>query len=119
MTRIKTKRAYEPAEASDGFRVLVDRLWPRGIKKDELEADIWEKDIAPSASLRQWFHKDKVKNWGKFQTKYAHELATSEAAKAFAEKIRQHKTVTLLYAAKDEHNHTLVLRPFLEKQLED
>lgn len=109
---------YQPDEKNDGFRVLVDRLWPRGIKKESLHYDSWEKDLAPSPALRSWYHEDLEGHWEDFVKKYRLELAKSEAVKAFSEKIKDRKTVTLLYAAKDEtQNHALVLKEYLEKTL--
>lgn len=118
MTEIKMKRVYEPYDSKDGIRVLADALWPRGIKKETLNYDFWEKDIAPSKALRQWFHHDKNKNWDAFTLQYNQELEKSAAIKEFAERMEQYKTVTLIYAAKDpEHNHVLILKSFIEKLL--
>ena len=115
---IKTKRIYDTYSPDDGFRILVDRLWPRGVKKETLKYDSWEKDIAPSNELRRWFHQDKTGNWNEFESRYARELESSDSAKAFIEEIKPHKTITLLYGAKDrEHNQVLILKPFLERQL--
>jgi uncharacterized protein YeaO (DUF488 family) len=120
MTQIKTKRVYEPYGKEDGARILVDKLWPRGIKKEKLKYDIWAKDIGPSKQLREWFHEDKAGNWKKFKSRYSRELEASGAVSDLVEKIKRHKTVTLIYAAKDqEHNHVLILRPLIEKQLKD
>jgi uncharacterized protein YeaO (DUF488 family) len=118
MTQIKTKRVYEIYSEEDGIRILVDKLWPRGIKKEDLKYDIWEKDIVPSDSLRKRFHEDKINNWDKFKSQYHQELLDSESVKTFIERIRQYPMVTLLYAAKDaERNHILILKPFLEHKL--
>lgn len=118
MTEIKMKRVYEPYDSKDGIRVLVDNLWPRGIKKEKLIYDLWEKDIAPSKALRQWFHKDKNENWDTFKSLYNQELEKSDAIKDFVKRIEMYKTATLIYAAKDpEHNHVLLLRLFIEKLL--
>lgn len=112
------KRIYAPYDSKDGVRVLVDTLWPRGIKKEMLKYDFWEKDIAPSTALRQWFHKDKIKNWDKFKTLYNQELEASNSIKDFAKRMEQYKTITLIYAAKDpDHNHVLILRSFMEQLL--
>lgn len=118
MTEIKMKRVYEPYDSKDGIRVLVDALWPRGIKKEKLNYDFWEKDIAPSKALRQWFHHDKNKNWDAFALQYNQELENSAALKDFTKRMAAYKTVTLIYAAKDpEHNHVLLLKVFIEKLL--
>jgi uncharacterized protein YeaO (DUF488 family) len=115
MKDLPIKRIYEPAEKSDGFRILVDRLWPRGIKKETAGIDVWLKDVAPSTELRQWFHSGD-KDWQEFRHKYLLELKHNPAVGELADLIEQHKTVTLLYAAKDEqHNHALVLKGFLQK----
>jgi len=108
----KIKRVYEPAEASDGCRVLVDRLWPRGKKKQDF--DFWMRDVAPSTSLREWFHEDMETRWEEFKKKYRQELERSSAVKDFISKIKGKKTVTLLYASKNvAENHAVILRDFL------
>src|ERR1700749_2255986 len=110
---IKIKRIYEPAEKTDGYRILVDRLWPRGIKKEDAHIDKWLKEVAPSTELRKWFHKD-MTQWTEFATKYRHELKDNPALEELKADIKEHKTVTLLYAAKDEeHNHALALIGFI------
>ncbi len=112
---IKLKRAYEPKERTDGFRILVDRLWPRGIKKEELDIDVWLKDVAPSAALRKWFNHDAEK-WEIFRSKYIAELEQSECIDEVRSMTAKHITVTLVYSAKDEaHNQAVVLKEFLEK----
>jgi DNA-3-methyladenine glycosylase len=109
---IKTKRIYEPAEEGDGVRILVDRLWPRGIKKDAF--DLWMKDVAPSNDLRKWFHHEDRK-WSEFRTRYRRELAANKTALAQLRTAIKGKTVTLLYGAKDEqHNQAVVLAAFLK-----
>jgi uncharacterized protein YeaO (DUF488 family) len=115
MATIQIKRAYEPKEKSDGFRILVDRLWPRGIKKETLLVDVWLKEIAPSAELRKWFSHD-IKKWEPFKEKYNTELKHSKVAEEIITLVNAHKTVTLVYGAKDEqHNQALVLKEFLQK----
>jgi uncharacterized protein YeaO (DUF488 family) len=111
------KRAYEPAALDDGFRVLVERLWPRGLKKTEVPLDLWLKDIAPSTGLRQWFGHDPAK-WAEFCRRYGDELASRpEAVRVLQEKLGQGK-VTLVYSSKDEeHNAAVALKKFLEGQL--
>jgi uncharacterized protein YeaO (DUF488 family) len=111
---LKIKRIYEPAEKNDGFRVLVDRLWPRGVSKERAELDLWAKDIAPSTALRKWFGHD-LKRWKSFQDKYEKELwGNAGALKALRKLRRAHKNMTLLYGAKDtEHNEAVVLARIL------
>jgi uncharacterized protein YeaO (DUF488 family) len=117
MPAIKIKRIYEPAAKTDGYRILVDRLWPRGIKKEDANIDIWMKEVAPSTELRKWIHQDPEK-WEQFISKYNAELKGSAALQELLDLIHDHKTVTLLYAAKDEErNHALVLERFISKQL--
>ncbi|MGN6215055.1 DUF488 domain-containing protein [Parafilimonas sp.] len=112
---IQLKRAYEEKEKADGFRILVDRLWPRGIKKEDMHVDIWLKDIAPSTALRKWFNHDAAK-WEVFKTKYKAELLQSEALDALKHLTNQHKTVTLVYSAKDEiHNQAAALKELIDK----
>ena len=114
---LKIKRVYEDAEAGDGVRFLVDRLWPRGIKKDDLKMTAWLKDVAPSPELRRWFGHDPAK-WGEFQERYRAELEEHpEAWKPILEKARD-GDVTLLYSARDtEHNSAQLLKSFLEKRM--
>lgn len=104
MTQIRIKRVYEEPNATDGYRVLVDRLWPRGIKKEHLKYDVWEKDITPSPELRKWFHEDQAEHWEGFAAMYRKELENSEAALRFIDTIKHHHTITLLYASK--HRYT-------------
>ncbi len=105
------KRIYEKPDNSDGFRVLVDHLWPRGISKEKAALDLWLKDIAPSNELRIWFAHD-PKKWMAFKTKYTAEIKRNkEASNQLKEITKKQKKVTLLYAAKDEeHNEALVLK---------
>ena len=103
---IKIKRAYQPADEKDGFRILVDRLWPRGISKAKAKLDLWMKDIAPSNNLRQWFNHDQ-KRWDEFQSKYNEELKDKkEFLKHIKDLEKDKSTITLVYGAKDEeHNN--------------
>lgn len=115
---VKIKRVYDPAEETDGLRVLVDRLWPRGIKKADLRCDLWAKDIAPSPALRKLFHEDPGKNWETFEQEYVRELRTSEAFKNFIGTIkdRQPECITLLYAFKNTlKNHAILLQQEITK----
>lgn len=112
-SHLRLKRAYEPAEADDGVRILVDRLWPRGVSKAKAALDDWMKDIAPSAALREWFGHD-PERWPEFQRRYRAELRQHaediDRIRALAKK----KTVTLVYSAHDEaHNDAVVLREVL------
>lgn len=111
---IKLKRIYEQPADSDGLRILVDRLWPRGVSKERAALDGWHKDIAPSNELRKWFGHDPRK-WSAFQKKYRAEIfANQPALDELRALVRQHKTVTLLFAAKDEaHNEAVVLKKLL------
>lgn len=113
---IKIKRVYEPADKQDGYRVLVDRLWPRGLSKETASVDLWLKEIAPSTALRKWFDHD-PKKWKAFQHKYTAELESNEGIKGFGNIMKDHRTITLVYGAKDEaHNQAVVLRDFLSNR---
>lgn len=111
---IVLKRAYEPAAPEDGQRVLVDRLWPRGVSKERAAIDLWLKEIAPSTALRQWFGHEPDR-WEEFQRRYHAELdANAEVVGQLRDVIRTGKT-TLVYGAKDEaHNDAVVLAAYLE-----
>jgi len=113
---IHCKRVYEAPERGDGHRVLVDRLWPRGLKREKADLDEWLKDIAPSDELRHWFGHEPAK-WPEFERRYHAELSSPDmqAQLAHLRKLAKSKTVTLLYAARDEeHNNALVLKEVLE-----
>jgi uncharacterized protein YeaO (DUF488 family) len=110
---LHTKRVYESVSADDGYRVLVDRLWPRGIAKDEAKIDLWLKDIAPSSGLREWFG-HKPERFAEFARCYKAELEANPALAQLKEVITRHETVTLLYGARDEqHNQAIVLAAYL------
>ena len=114
---IKLKRAYEPSSRSDGYRVLVERLWPRGIRKEDLTLDRWEKDIAPSHELRKWFAHDPAK-WSEFKQRYRHELKDRSLAERLHELAARAAdgTVTLVFSSHDtEHNNAVVLKEELER----
>lgn len=114
MPEIVLKRVYEAASPDDGYRILVDRLWPRGLSKENADLDEWDKDIAPSTELRLWFHHD-VRLWEEFSEKYRKELHESNLGKDFMKHHERHKKITLLYAAKDEeHCHAIILKRYLE-----
>ena len=116
MTTITLKRAYEPAGKSDGKRVLVERLWPRGLKKEALHLDAWMKDVAPSTPLRKWFNHD-PKKWNEFRKRYFAELsANPDSWHALIENAPSH--LTLVYSSRDQkHNNAVALREYLEKKL--
>lgn len=110
---IRLKRAYERPDVDDGVRILVDRLWPRGVSKGAAAIDVWMKDIAPSTALRQWFAHDPVR-WEAFRARYAKELrAHADLLEELRARARE-GTVTLVYSARDEaHNDAVVLREIL------
>lgn len=114
---LKVKRVYESTEVSDGVRFLVERLWPRGMKKEKLNMDAWLKDVAPSDSLRRWFEHDPLK-WSEFQKRYRAELDDNPNTWEPILEAMERGDVTLLYSAHDtEHNNALVLKSFLEEHL--
>jgi uncharacterized protein YeaO (DUF488 family) len=111
---IRIKRAYDKPVKEDGTRILVDRLWPRGITKEDAAITDWAKALAPTTELREWFGHDPAL-WQEFQKKYRAELKNNEAVEAFIEEHQQTKVLTLIYAAKDEaHTHAIVLQHYLE-----
>lgn len=116
MNRIHLKRAYETPSADDGMRILVDRLWPRGVTREKAKIDVWVKEIGPSNELRKWFGHD-PELWAEFRKRYYAEFTRNvEAVAALKEAMKGHRVVTLLYAAKDEeHNNAVALKGFLEK----
>lgn len=113
---IQLKRVYELYSKEDGYRVLVDRLWPRGISKEKAHLDLWLKEIAPSTELRKWFGHDPEK-WKEFEKRYKKELDDkTDFVKRLKDLEKKHRKVTFLYGARDtEHNEALVLVDFLEK----
>jgi uncharacterized protein YeaO (DUF488 family) len=114
---IDLKRAYDPPAKGDGHRILVDRVWPRGITRDDLQIDGWLKDLAPSNGLRKWFGHDPAK-WDEFRRRYALEL--EQRSEALGELVEEARTghVTLIFSAKDtEHNNAVALREHLERRL--
>lgn len=112
--KVNIKRVYEPVERGDGLRVLVDRLWPRGLSKASAAIDLWAKDLAPSHELRRWFHSDEG-NWTQFKKRYRKELSAHVTdAKDLRKSIGRRKA-TFLYATKaEEHNHAQLLKAYLE-----
>ena len=116
MTRIRIKRVYEAPAPDDGCRVLVDRLWPRGVRRDALHCDVWARDLAPSAGLRSWYHADPGDRWEEFRRRYTDELRASQAVREFVRGIEGVDTVTLLYASKNAaENHALILQEYLQR----
>ena len=120
---IKIKRVYEKPEADDGYRVLVDKLWPRGIRKADLPYDYWAKELTPSTAARKAFG-HKAENFDAFKERYLGELNTSDEARACAQQLEENamhagdNTITLLYAARDPKiNHAVILREWLEEQM--
>lgn len=120
---IKIKRVYEKPEAGDGYRVLVDKLWPRGIRKADLPYDYWAKELTPSTAARKAFG-HKAENFDAFKERYLGELNTSDEARACAQQLEENamhagdNTITLLYAARDPKiNHAVILREWLEEQM--
>lgn len=110
---VRLKRAYEPAADSDGVRILVDRLWPRGLRKEDAALDEWMKEIAPSAQLREWFGHDPDR-WPEFQRRYAAELRAHAGEIRRLRALARSKPVTLVYSARDSaHNDAVVLREVL------
>ena len=112
-TDVRLKRAYEPPAASDGYRVLIDRLWPRGVRRDGARLDEWARDLAPSGELRRWFGHDPAR-FAEFRRRYTAELAGQEEKLRELRRRARHGTLTLVYAAHDEkHNDAVVLAEIL------
>lgn len=110
---IEIKRIYEPAARTDGMRVLVDRMWPRGIKKDDARIDLWLKDVAPTTSLRRWFD-HRPERWDRFRERYVAELSNNPSL-AELRNLAKKKRVTLIYSARDaDHNQAVVLAEHLK-----
>ena len=114
---IQIKRVYDPSSRTDGTRLLVERLWPRGVKKTSLEIKSWLKDVAPSAELRKWFSHDPAK-WSEFRSRYFAELEANPDAWQPIIEAANHGTVTLIYSSHDtEHNNAVALKEFLNRHL--
>ena len=110
---VRLKRAYEPATSLDGTRILIDRLWPRGVSKDKAALDLWLKEIAPSSGLRQWFGHEPAR-WQEFRDRYSNEVHANAEALAQLRELAQQGPVTLVYSAHDPlHNDAVVLRDIL------
>jgi len=113
MTNIRIKRAYEEPDREDGTRILVDRLWPRGLTKEKARVDLWLKDVAPSTELRKWFAHDPGK-WDEFRSRYLEELKRKKEQLSLLRQEAAKGTVTLVYGAKDqEHNEAVILQRLL------
>ena len=113
MTNIRIKRAYEEPDAEDGTRILVDRLWPRGLTKEKARVDLWLKDVAPSTELRKWFAHDPTK-WAGFRSRYREELKKNKEQLSLLRQEAAKGTVTLVYGAKDQqHNEAVILQRLL------
>lgn len=114
---IKVERIYDNPRGNSSFRILVDRLWPRGLSKDKVKVDLWQKDIAPSNLLRKWFSHDERK-WDEFKKRYFKELEkNSESVNMILDKVKQ-KSVTLLFGSKEEKfNNAMALKEYLEEKL--
>ncbi len=113
MANIRIKRAYEEPDREDGTRILVDRLWPRGLTKEKARVDLWLKDVAPSTELRKWFAHDPGK-WAEFQSRYLEELKRNKEQLSLLRQEAAKGTVTLVYGAKDQqHNEAVILQRLL------
>lgn len=116
MSEIRLKRAYAAEEASDGYRIYIDRLWPRGLSHATFHYDMWDKDIAPTTELREWFHADPDNRWDDFVKRYESELSANPAFKLLTDVVKQHHVVTLLFSSHDvEHNNAVVVKNMLER----
>jgi uncharacterized protein YeaO (DUF488 family) len=113
---VQVKRIFEPASKKDGFRILVDRLWPRGLKKSEAGVDLWLREIAPSAELRKWFNHD-PERWTEFVSDYTFQLNKNwEIVEQLVALIKEHKKVSLLYSTQNEQcNNAIALKAYLDK----
>lgn len=118
--KIELKRAYEPVSPADGFRIYIDRLWPRGLSHETFHYDLWDKEIAPSTELREWYHADPEERWPEFEKRYTEELQANKNLKQLEDIVSQHPVVTLLYSSHDEqHNNAIVVENLLAKNKVD
>jgi uncharacterized protein YeaO (DUF488 family) len=116
VTNIQIKRVYEEPDAKDGKRILVDRLWPRGLTKEKAKVDLWLKDVAPSTELRKWFAHDPAR-WTEFQTRYREELRANKEQFSLLKQEASKGPVTLVYGAKDQqHNEAVILQELLRSK---
>jgi len=111
---IKVDMVYDPIEKDDGVRILVDRIWPRGIKKDKI--DVWLKDIAPSNELRKWYNHD-LNKWEEFKRRYFDELDKNPKINELLQLIRKNENINLLYASKSPYNNAIALKEYIEKKI--
>ena len=112
---IQIKRAYEPSLPTDGYRVYIDRLWPRGLSHETFHYDLWDKEIAPSTELREWFHQDSDNRWDEFEKRYREELLQNPAFTQLKADLVDKPVVTLLYSSHDQdHNNAIVVQQLLE-----
>lgn len=112
---IQIKRAYEPSLPTDGYRVYIDRLWPRGLSHETFHYDLWDKEIAPSTELREWFHQDSDNRWDEFEKRYKEELLQNPAFTQLKADLVDKPVVTLLYSSHDQdHNNAIVVQQLLE-----
>lgn len=113
-TKIYLKRAYDPASPDDGFRIYIDRLWPRGLSHETFHYDLWEKNVSPSTELREWFHQDPDGHWQEFTRRYKEELKEDPEFVNLKNLVNSKPVVTLLYSSRDhEHNNAVVLKEAL------
>lgn len=114
---IQLKRAYDPQSPDDGYRVYIDRLWPRGLSHETFHYDYWDKSIAPSTELREWFHEDPDDRWNEFAEKFKAELKADNTLAALKAEIAGKPKVTLLFSSHDrEHNNAVVVKQLLDAE---
>ena len=117
--KIQLKRAYDPQSPDDGYRVYIDKLWPRGLSHETFHYDSWDKSIAPSSDLREWFHEDTENRWIEFEEKYKAELLGNPAFDALKKEIADKPVITLLFSSHDrDHNNAVVVRNLLMKVID-
>lgn len=115
-TAIKIKRAYEAASPDDGYRIYIDRLWPRGLSHETFHYDLWFKQIAPSTELREWFHSDPADDWTQFEQRYLNEIRSNPDFATLKQTVESHSVVTLLYSSHDTvHNNAIILEKALKE----
>lgn len=113
---IQIKRAYDPPSENDGLRIYIDRLWPRGLSHETFHFDLWDKEIAPTTELREWFHQDPIQRWDDFYNRYTAELLDNPAFISLKKEIYGKPTITLLYSSHDKvHNNAVIVAALLKK----
>lgn len=118
MAEIDVKRVYDDPDGDDGFRVYVDRLWPRGESKEKFHYDLWAKDAAPSTELREWFHADPEGRWTEFEKRYTAELDAAQSTRDLIDRLAPHDRIVLLFSSRDTmHNNAVVLSRYLRGKL--